>query len=1097
MMMKSRYGRYVVFTVATCVVSLLLGAVSITLQRMTTSDIDSEAAFSQIISGETRALRVLNSADDAVHLITPEYYLGSQVVNDNIMPSDSDDDGIVLPANITGGETVTVEVTASVADASNTPDSYLGVLNAWIDFDGDGSFDADTEQIAADLLLTGPYPQSFQFTVPQTVASEGTYARFRYGTERGIGPTGNTYNGEVEDYSVVMQSNNTGVVLITEVDPGTPDVVEIFNPTSETIDLTGWRMLVYAGTSLTAGFDYIFPSFAIPPETYVVINEVSGTDTQTELFANQNISLVEGGSGAVSLIDDTGFGIDFVRFGNSTVEPPTGTRWGDTNAPAATADSTLGREPNGFDTDTSDDLCVQNPTLFAANNGCNAGVGEIFVTTFADELNNDGDCSLREAIRSANTNTAVDACTAGQSGTADNIYLTSSTYIMNLAGQDEDAALTGDYDILGDTNVIGVETGKSVVDGNDIDRVFHITTTATVTFRDMTIRGGNYSTGFGGGIFNEFGNLTVTSMLFTVNTASNGGAIGGTGSGSTSIDDSIFDMNSAGNGGAIQLSGQANFTSTNTFYTNNTATVDGGAIKLNFTTTSIIDNNTFRGNSADRQGGGYFAGSVSTTLTNTTFVSNSALRGGGVVVKRWASGDDTDTTLLNNVTIRQNTSQEYGGGMFSELAPTTINNSLFESNTATVRGGGFMNVENATIINNSTFLSNTAEKAGGASSPQFAGTAATSITFNQVTFDSNVVTIKGGAYHGLNGVVTFTDSVITNNVSQDNGAGISIFQSTLTIERSTVSANIASQIGGGVDVRGSHTTDIINSTITGNTARFGGGIYNQNGTLVVYNATIVDNTSNGRGAGLYNIDANTTLNNTIIIGNNTFDDQDCFATGTGSINASNRNLSGIDTGCQGAAVQVDSADTFTEVLNVLSDYGGPTSTMSLRNNSPAIDAGNCSLAVDQRGFGRPADVGGIPNYANGCDIGAIEAEAIQLAVDASSIEFSGDWVTVYADDASGGYYLCSISENAMLSFMANSPLFSVVTVNRPNTGTYGIEVNNVLRRTVLTATNDGTTVFDMDDVIINPENDVFPLLIEVYPVDGSVCIDGVETLSVN
>ncbi|WP_298981118.1 CSLREA domain-containing protein, partial [uncultured Caldilinea sp.] len=37
----------------------------------------------------------------------------------------------------------------------------------------------------------------------------------------------------------------------------------------------------------------------------------------------------------------------------------------------------------------------------------------IIVNTTADELNSDGDCSLREAIQAANTNARVDACTAG------------------------------------------------------------------------------------------------------------------------------------------------------------------------------------------------------------------------------------------------------------------------------------------------------------------------------------------------------------------------------------------------------------------------------------------------------------------------------------------------------------------------------------------------------------------------------------------------------------------------------------------------------------------------------------------------------------
>ena len=45
-----------------------------------------------------------------------------------------------------------------------------------------------------------------------------------------------------------------------------------------------------------------------------------------------------------------------------------------------------------------------------------ASAAEITVTTTDDEINSDGDCSLREAIEAANSDAAVDNCTAG-SGT--------------------------------------------------------------------------------------------------------------------------------------------------------------------------------------------------------------------------------------------------------------------------------------------------------------------------------------------------------------------------------------------------------------------------------------------------------------------------------------------------------------------------------------------------------------------------------------------------------------------------------------------------------------------------------------------------------
>src|SRR3990170_5334510 len=71
----------------------------------------------------------------------------------------------------------------------------------------------------------------------------------------------------------------------------------------------------------------------------------------------------------------------------------------------------------------------------------------IAVNTSTDELNADGDCSLREAIQAANTDTAVDACPAGSG--ADTITLPAGTYNLTMAGTGGDANATGDLDITG------------------------------------------------------------------------------------------------------------------------------------------------------------------------------------------------------------------------------------------------------------------------------------------------------------------------------------------------------------------------------------------------------------------------------------------------------------------------------------------------------------------------------------------------------------------------------------------------------------------------------------------------------------------------
>jgi CSLREA domain-containing protein len=62
-------------------------------------------------------------------------------------------------------------------------------------------------------------------------------------------------------------------------------------------------------------------------------------------------------------------------------------------------------------------LMSSGPALAQPN-----GVNVITVNTDEDELNTDGDCSLREAITAADTNAAVDGCDAGSATGRDAIH---------------------------------------------------------------------------------------------------------------------------------------------------------------------------------------------------------------------------------------------------------------------------------------------------------------------------------------------------------------------------------------------------------------------------------------------------------------------------------------------------------------------------------------------------------------------------------------------------------------------------------------------------------------------------------------------------
>ncbi|MGH2655968.1 MAG: CSLREA domain-containing protein [Actinomycetota bacterium] len=126
-----------------------------------------------------------------------------------------------------------------------------------------------------------------------------------------------------------------------------------------------------------------------------------------------------------------------------------------------------------------------------------AHAATIAVNTTADEVNSDGDCSLREALISANTDAVSDACTVGSG--PDTITIPAGTYTLAIPedGTPDDTA-DGDLDIS--SSVTLDPTGVVVIDGADLQRVFDVLAGAgnALTASDLTIRNGNDS-GDGGG----------------------------------------------------------------------------------------------------------------------------------------------------------------------------------------------------------------------------------------------------------------------------------------------------------------------------------------------------------------------------------------------------------------------------------------------------------------------------------------------------------------------------------------------------------------------------------------------------------------------
>jgi uncharacterized repeat protein (TIGR01451 family) len=111
----------------------------------------------------------------------------------------NDEDGVVFTSPIATCNTASVTVTAGAA----------GKLDAWIDFNRNGTFNDGGEQIFVSQTLNAG-PNNLTFNVPCSATAGLSYMRFRLSSAGGLGPTGDAPDGEVEDYAVTIRGVDFG-----------------------------------------------------------------------------------------------------------------------------------------------------------------------------------------------------------------------------------------------------------------------------------------------------------------------------------------------------------------------------------------------------------------------------------------------------------------------------------------------------------------------------------------------------------------------------------------------------------------------------------------------------------------------------------------------------------------------------------------------------------------------------------------------------------------------------------------------------------------------------------------------------------------------
>ncbi len=365
------------------------------------------------------------------------------------------------------------------------------------------------------------------------------------------------------------------------------------------------------------------------------------------------------------------------------------------------------------------------------------------IANTSDGLYGTGQLTLREAIAITNNNPGADTITFDSSLSGSTITLSAGA---NLA-------------IADDLTLTGLGSGNLAIDGGSATRVLLIddldyTTNKSVSISSLTIQNGALAAGnFGAGIANE-DDLTLTDVIVTNNTLTNGAGDFGAG---------LYN----GNQSIVSNGFGASLTLIRTTVSNNTNGIGAGIYSLGNLT---ITDSTISGNTAEGNAGGLLFQGVTMTISCSTFSGNSAgggtRAGGGIVVLGTGAQEITNSVISGNATGPAGSGGD-GGGLAVSLFPSaslTVTNTTISGNTAGNQGGGLVNDARNVSISNSTISGNTAVNGGGGLSMGAFPGATLTIANSTIAFNSDT-SGNGGGIIATGGAVSLTSTIIANNTS--------------------------------------------------------------------------------------------------------------------------------------------------------------------------------------------------------------------------------------------------------------------------------------------------------------------------------------------
>jgi len=299
----------------------------------------------------------------------------------------------------------------------------------------------------------------------------------------------------------------------------------------------------------------------------------------------------------------------------------------------------------------------------------------IVVDSLEDDITDNGNCTLREAITAANTGADVDACSWNWSHEID---LPQGTI-----------TLTDDLpEIATHITLNGQGADSTIIDGAGSYRLFYFDPDFYVDFfirrlnfsaNNLTLTGSN-SGAITQGATTYLVNIALDSVHVTENTRASAIQLLDNDYNTLSIIDSEFDNNTASTGGILDCGAADSVIIENSYIHNNSTTGYGGVFFGNKDDCAIsVSQSVFENNSAAIGGVFYSDIKVNFNAENSTFVNNYAFINGGV----FAIDSSNGNLDINHSTFYQNSTDMSDTVLYvdsSSNLSTTITNSIFEGN---------------------------------------------------------------------------------------------------------------------------------------------------------------------------------------------------------------------------------------------------------------------------------------------------------------------------------------------------------------------------------------------------------------------------------